>query len=412
MKRSHKQKQAIKKITTPALFAAIVIILSVGAFLVWGIPYFFTNPNAIPINSRLVAQTYRARVVQIIESKPLNMGSKTQTYQRANVRVLEGEYANSIMEIEYGRFRIHNDEQILHPGDEIFIQVGISPGGAAQAFFTDFAREKYLFSLLLIFIVAVILMSRGKGVRSLFALAFSMFIIIGYIIPRILSGEEPVRVSLIGSGILLSVSLYVTYGWTWKTHASVISMMLVLTITGTLAVLFMQISRLTGMGSHESLSLLLASDAQINLRGLLLGGIIIGSLGVLDDLVTTQSSAVFELHHTDPRLQFKALFEKAMRIGQDHVAATVNTLVLAYVGASLPLLLLFTLGSGNYGYFISLEFVTEEIVRTLAGSLGLMAAVPLTTSIAALLVLYGHRIPEDWRALLGPEGKGHHHHHH
>ena len=159
-------------------------------------------------------------------------------------------------------------------------------------------------------------------------------------------------------------------------------------------------------------SLLLASDAQINLRGLLLGGIIIGSLGVLDDLVTTQSSAVFELHHTDPRLKFKALFEKAMRIGQDHVAATVNTLVLAYVGASLPLLLLFTLGSGNYGYFVSLEFVTEEIVRTLAGSLGLMAAVPLTTSIAALLVLYGHRIPKDWRALLGPEGEGHHHHHH
>lgn len=116
-------------------------------------------------------------------------------------------------------------------------------------------------------------------------------------------------------------------------------MMLVLTITGTLAVLFMQISRLTGMGSRASLSLLLASDAQINLRGLLLGGIIIGSLGVLDDLVITQSSAVFELHHTDSRLGFKALFEKAMRIGQYHVAATVNTLVLAYVGASLPLLL-------------------------------------------------------------------------
>ncbi len=411
MKHKQKQKAAKKTITTPLLFAGIVVTLAFGAFLVWGIPYFFKNPNVTGINSRLAAQTYRAKVVEIIESRPINMGSKTQTYQRANIKVLDGDYANALMEIEYGRFRIHNDEQILYPGDEIFIKVGINPNGMTQAFFVDFAREKYLFGLLLVFIAAVILMSRGKGIRSLFALAFSLLVIIGYIIPHILSGEEPVRISLIGSGILLGVSLYITYGWTWKTHASVISMMLVLTITGTLAVLFMQISRLTGMGSHESLSLLLASDAQINLRGLLLGGIIIGSLGVLDDLVTTQSSAVFELHHTDPRLKFKALFQKAMRIGQDHVAATVNTLVLAYVGTSLPLLLLFTLGSGNYGYFISLEFVTEEIVRTLAGSLGLMAAVPLTTSIAGLLALHGHRIPEDWRSLLGPEGEGHHHHH-
>jgi uncharacterized membrane protein len=100
-----------------------------------------------------------------------------------------------------------------------------------------------------------------------------------------------------------------------------------------------------------------------------------------------------------------------MRIGQDHVAATVNTLVLAYAGSSLPLLLLFTLGSGNYGYFINVAFVTEEIVRTLVGSLGLVAAVPLTTGIAALIALQRHRIPEDWRALLGPEGEGHHHHH-
>jgi uncharacterized membrane protein len=186
-------------------------------------------------------------------------------------------------------------------------------------------------------------------------------------------------------------------------------MVCVLVITGTLAVLFVQFARLTGSGSEESLFLTQMSDVNINLRGLLLGGIIIGALGVLDDLVTTQSSAVFELHHTDPRLGFRALFEKAMRIGQDHVAATVNTLVLAYAGASLPLLLLFTLGSGNYGYFINVEFVTEEIVRTLVGSLGLVAAVPLTTGIAALIALYGHHIPADWRALLGPEGEGHKH---
>ncbi len=171
----------------------------------------------------------------------------------------------------------------------------------------------------------------------------------------------------------------------------------------------MDFARLNGSGSEEALFLVQLSNVQINLRGLLLGGIIIGALGVLDDLVTTQSAAVFELYHTNPALGYRALFEKAMRIGQDHVAATVNTLVLAYAGASLPLLLLFTLGNGNYDYFINVEFVSEEIVRTLVGSLGLMAAVPLTTAIATLLVLNGHRLSAEWRALLGPEGEGHLH---
>lgn len=401
----------MKKITTPFLLAGIVVVLAFGAFLLWGVPYFFQKPFVSNINSSLGAQTYRARVIDIIESGPIDLGGTTQTYQRARVEVLEGDYSGLLMEIDYGRFRILPQGQILRPSDDIFVLIGKRPDGVVEAFFVDFAREQSLLVLLAIFVTAIILLGRWKGVRSLLALSFSLFVIISYIVPRILAGEDPLRVSLIGSGILLGVSLYLTYGWTWKTHASVLSMFLVLVITGTLAVLFVQVARLTGSGSEESLFLTQMSDVNINLRGLLLGGIIIGALGVLDDLVTTQASAVFELHHTDPRLEFRALFEKAMRIGQDHVAATVNTLVLAYVGTSLPLLLLFTLGSGNYGYFINVEFVTEEIVRALVGSLGLVAAVPLTTSLAALIALNRHRVSAEWRVLLGPEGDGHHHHH-
>jgi len=401
----------MKKLTTPFLIASLVVILAFGAFLVWGVPYFFQKPFVSNINSSLGSQTYRARVTDILESGPIDLGGTVQTYQRARVEILEGDYSGLLMEIDYGRYRILPQGQILRPGDDVFVLIGKRPDGVVEAFFVDFVREKALLVLLAIFVTAIVLMGRWKGVRSLLALAFSLFMIIAYIIPHILAGEDPLRVSLIGSGILLGVSLYLTYGWTWKTHASVLSMILVLVITGTLAVLFVQVSRLTGSGSEESLFLTQMSDVNINLRGLLLGGIIIGALGVLDDLVTTQASAVFELHHTDPRLGYRALFEKAMRIGQDHVAATVNTLVLAYAGTSLPLLLLFTLGSGNYGYFINVEFVTEEIVRTLVGSLGLVAAVPLTTGLAALIALHRQRIPEDWRALLGPEGDGHHHHH-
>jgi len=390
--------------------AGALVILAFGAFLLWGVPYFFQKPYVSGINASLGEQTYRARVTEIIESGPIDLGGVVQTYQRARVEILEGDYAGLLMEIDYGKYRLLPTGQILSPGDDIFVLIDKRPDGLVEAFFVDFVREKALLFLFAIFILAIVIMGRWKGVRSLLALAFSLFMIIAYLIPHILAGEDPLRVSLIGSGILLGVSLYLTYGWTWKTHASVLSMILVLFITGTLAVVFVQVARLTGSGSEESMFLTQMSEVNINLRGLLLGGIIIGALGVLDDLVTTQSSAVFELYHTDPHLRFRALFEKAMHIGQDHVAATVNTLVLAYAGTSLPLLLLFTLGSGNYGYFINIEFVTEEIIRTLIGSLGLVAAVPLTTGIAALIVLYNHRIPEDWRALLGPEGEGHHHH--
>jgi uncharacterized membrane protein len=142
-------------------------------------------------------------------------------------------------------------------------------------------------------------------------------------------------------------------------------------------------------------------NTQINLRGLLLGGMIIGVLGVLDDLVTTQSSAVFELHRLNPSLGFGELFRSVMRIGQDHVAATVNTLVLAYAGAALPMLLMFSLGRGNYGTFINFEFVAEEIVRTIVGSLGLIAAVPLTTAIATFFALRLESLGK-WSRYLGP----------
>lgn len=213
------------------------------------------------------------------------------------------------------------------------------------------------------------------------------------------------RVSIIGSIILLAVTLYLTYGWNLKTHAAVVSMVIVLLITGILAGLSVLFTRLSGSGDENALFLMQMLNTPINLRGLLLGGMIIGALGVLDDLVTTQASAVFELHHANPSLEFRDLFRSAMRIGQDHVAATVNTLVLAYAGASLPMLLMFSLGRGDYGYLVNFEFIAEEIVRTLVGSLGLVTAVPLTTAIAIFFALRVNSL-EEWKQILSPVGRG------
>jgi uncharacterized membrane protein len=274
----------------------------------------------------------------------------------------------------------------------------------------DYIRTTPILWLTVIFAAAIIFISRWKGVGALLSMVFSLYVIIYYIIPHILNGEDPLQVSIIGSAVLLGVTLYLTYGWTLKTHSSVVSMVVVLLLTGALSAIFVVFGKLNGTGDENVMFLIQQMKTPINLRGLLLGGMIIGALGVLDDLVTTQASAVFELHHANPNLGFRGLFNSAMHIGQDHVAATVNTLVLAYAGTSLPMLLLFSLARADYGYLINFSFIAEEVVRTLVGSLGLIAAVPITTVIAIPFAQKAASLGR-WEQVLGPEGseEGHHH---
>ena len=349
------------------------------------------------------AETLRARVTEIIEEGEIDLGGTLQRYQVARVEIQEGEYRGIVMEMDYGKRGVLSNAIYLQPGDLVLVTIGTRPDGILTVYFADFVRADSLLWLSTLFVGVILIISRWKGLRSLLSMAFSLFVIIGYIIPHILAGEDPLQVSIIGSVILLGVTLYLTYGWTLKTHAAVISMLLVLLITGTLAALSVSFTRLSGSGDENALFLIQMLNTQINLRGLLLGGMIIGALGVLDDLVTTQASAVFELHHANESLGFRELFRAAMRIGQDHVAATVNTLVLAYAGAALPMLLMFSLARGNYGSLVNFELIAEEIVRTLVGSLGLVTAVPLTTAIAVLLALRGESL-RKWGHILGPEG--------
>jgi uncharacterized membrane protein len=384
----------------------ILIVAAIAVFFAW--PYF--NNVTIPGNgfSTFGSDTVRAEVTQIIEEGKIDMGGHTQTYQIARVNILDGEYADIIMEIDYGKRQIRSDDYMLAVGNKIVVSISKTPENVVNAYFVDFVRTTPILWLTGIFATAIILISRWKGVRALLSTAFSLYIIIGYIIPHILAGEDPLSVSIIGSIILLGVTLYLTYGWTLKTHAAVLSMILVLLLTGALSALFVVFTKLNGTGDENVMFLMQLMETPINLRGLLLGGMIIGALGVLDDLVTTQAAAVFELHHANPNFKFRDLYNSAMRIGQDHVAATVNTLVLAYAGASLPMLLMFSLARGDYAYLVNFSFIAEEIVRTLVGSLGLIAAVPLTTAIAIFFATRAESLGK-WEQILGPEGDGHSH---
>jgi uncharacterized membrane protein len=390
---------------------ALLLVLLAGSAIFILAPRLFQSESG-PIDSvsdlRFGADTVRAKVLDILEEGQITLGDQTQAYQILLVKLLEGPHTGQLIEIDYGQRQIRPEGLKIRVGDTVLVTVGQGPDGTLTAYFTDFVRTRPILILFATFVVASILISGWKGVRGLIAMLISLVIIIGFIIPQILNGKDPVVISIIGSFILLSVTLYLTYGWNLKTHAAVLGTLTALILTGFLASFFVNLTSLTGFGSEDALFLIQQTDFKINLRGLVLGGMLIGALGVLDDLVITQASAVFEIYLADSTQDFGKLFRSAMRIGQDHVAATINTLVLAYAGAALPTLLLFSLSGEQYSFLINLEFVTEEIVRTLVGSLGLIAAVPITTALASMFAVYHDRLSKLGSMISGNDQPHHH----
>jgi uncharacterized membrane protein len=386
------------------IFLALLLVVVARSVVFLLVPYMRTIDSS-PIDTvsdlRFGADTVRAKVLDILEEGQITLGNQTQTYQILLIKILEGPHEGQLVEIDYGQRQLRPSGLNINPEDVILVTVGQAPNGTLTAYFTDFVRTRPLLILFGTFITLSILISGWKGVRSLIAMFISLAIIIGYIIPQILNGKDPVMVSITGSFILLAVTLYVTYGWNLKTHSAVMGTLIALVLSGFLANFFVNLTSLTGFGSEESLFLIQRADFTINLRGLVLGGMLIGALGVLDDLVITQSSAAFEIYLTNPSLNLRSLVRSAMRIGQDHVAVTVNTLFLAYAGAALPTLLLFSLSGEQYSYLFNLEFVTEEVVRTLVGSIGLIAAVPITTALSCLFAVHHEQL--HW---LGPPTSG------
>lgn len=278
--------------------------------------------------------------------------------------------------------------RIMDVGDRILVARSAQPGGESSYYLVDYDRRLPMALLGVLFAVFVVALSRWHGLFSIVGVAISLGVLVIFVMPAILDGSNPLAVAIVGAAVIMFVNLYLAHGFNARTTSAILGTMASLALTGLLAVLFVEIGKFTGFGSEEASFLQLSAD-QINLEGLLLGGIIIGTLGVLDDVTITQASAVWELRAANPSFGFAELYRSAIRIGRDHIASTVNTLVLAYAGASLPLLLLFTVSQRPLVDVLNSEVVAEEIVRTLVGSIGLVASVPVTTALAARVVAAG-----------------------
>lgn len=338
-------------------------------------------------------QTVEASVVRVIETGKVEIApGQSQPIQRLELEIVSGPLRGERAQVEHGATDLSSEEMLFREDDHVLVTVAARAEGGYAFMITDVVRTGALTLLGAMFLGFTVMVSGWKGVRALIGLAVSFVLLLGFVLPQILAGRNPVLVSIIGSLGLLAVTLYLTQGWALKTHAALLGVCTTLILTGALAAFAVNLSRLSGFGSEEAM-LLQTAGTSVNLRGLLLAGIIVGTLGVLDDVIVGQASAVMELADANPALSWRDLYLRAMNIGQDHIAATVNTLVLAYVGAAMPMLLLFQLYPEPWTQTLNREMIAEEIVRTLVGSLGLIAAVPITTLIASVLRSRNRRSP-------------------
>lgn len=250
----------------------------------------------------------------------------------------------------------------------------------------DFQRGTPLLVLALVFAAAVLVLGRWQGFAALIALGLSFVVLIGFVLPAVLAGEDPLLVAVVGAGLIMFIALYLTHGFSARTSTAVLGTMLSLTLIGVLSSVFAAATSLTGLDEDTS-NLIGLLGAPIDARGLLLAGVVIGALGVLDDVTVTQTSAVWELRKANPSLSWRQLYSSGLQIGRDHVSSAVNTLVLAYAGAALPMLMAYTLSGRSFSEIVSSQAVAQEVVRTLVGSIGLVAAVPITTAIAAAVAV-------------------------
>ena len=337
-------------------------------------------------------ETLEATVEKILEEKQIKpMGStEMQLYQKLELLVTKGSIKDKKIVIENGNIPVANNLK-YKVDDRVIVTFSKDFEGTDYFYITDHIRRDSLLWLFLIFVMSAVVIAKWRGILSLVGMGISFLVIFSFILPKILAGSNPVEIAILGSLIIIPVSFFLSHGFNKKTMVAIAGTLIALIITGVLANIFVEASKLTGFASEEAGFLQVAKQGTINIKGLLLAGIIIGVLGVLDDITISQSAIVFQLKKANEKLKFNELYKRAMNVGQDHISSMVNTLVLVYTGAALPLLLLFIDNPHPFSEIVNYEIVADEIVRTLVGSVGLILAVPITTVIASLLVTQKER---------------------
>lgn len=323
---------------------------------------------------------FEAQVSEILEEGPIKSEAENNYYQKIELRGTTDLYANKTFT---SRIEFINENLKYKTGDQVVVSQTFTSDGKTEFIITDSVRRSSLFKLLLIFVVLAIIVGKLKGVTSLLGMILSFVVIMKFILPQIYNGNDPISTAIIGAIILVPITFILSHGFNKKTLIAIGGTLIALFLSAALANLFIDEAKITGLSSEEAGFVSVFTEGRINMKGLMLAGIIIGLLGVLDDVTVSQASIVEQLKEANPKLKFAQLYRKSMTVGRDHIASMINTLILVYAGASLPLLLLFLDDSKTFSQVINYEIVANEVIKTLTGSIGLILAVPITTFITS-----------------------------
>jgi uncharacterized membrane protein len=331
--------------------------------------------------------------------------SASKSCRVVHVKILDGEHegrtvllttvaqVGSLDVSEGDRIRVYKSE--LPPSAE-------TPANRDAYSFSDFDRRRAMLWLSIFFVVLLLATGRLHGLRALVGLIASLVIVVEFIVPAILHGSAPLAVAIVGAFAVMLVMMPLSYGLGAKAMAAWLGTAVSLLIAAGLAHAVARIAHLSGAASDESVYL--GAAQSVSLQGLLVAGMVIGVLGVLVDLTVSQASTVIALRRVNPSLGFRGLFRGALEVGHDHIAATVHTLVFAYAGASLPVLLIFSVGDTSFADAVNGEAVADEVIAALVGSVGLIASMPITTALAALLA---PRMTDRQLEAAGPHSHAH-----
>jgi len=323
-------------------------------------------------------ETLKGLILEIVDEGTQEIYGTPQKYIIYKVRILDGDKKGEEVEITTAVYQETETYQ-FKPGNKVLMLHATNTLGEEQFFITDYLRINPMVFLALIFVVLVVIVSKKWGISSVIGLIYSFFVIFKFMLPKLAVGSNPVLIAIFGAILIAPVTFYLSHGFNRKTTLALFSTLISLVITGVLASVFVELTNLTGYGTEEAFFLQYAKNSVVNIKGLLLAGIIIGTLGVLDDVTVNQAAIVFQLKKANKKLSATETFHMAMEVGHDHIASMVNTLVLVYTGAALPLLLLFINSPVPAMEIINSEIIAEEVIRTLVGSIGLILAVPITT---------------------------------
>jgi uncharacterized membrane protein len=323
--------------------------------------------------------TFRGQVLEILsQEQRLIPGTDTEhVFQTIRAKILDGEKKGEVVTIE-------NDYFALEEGDKFYFNYNVDISGLERFTVINVDRHDSLVLLIAVFVLAVIVFGGKQGVRSLIALVGSFLAIFYILLPGLLHGWNPVLIStLVASGVLF-LAIFFTHGFNRESAVAYGGTMIAVLLTALFAVIAVYGTSLSGFASDESVYLNFNTRGALDFTALLLGAIIIGILGVLDDIAVTQAAVVSELYDSNPAMTKNEAYQRAIRVGREHVSALVNTLVLAYTGASLPLLLYFYSAPSGAWSVLNMELVATEIVRAVVGSVGLILTVPIVTILAVV----------------------------